>query len=128
MGATLVRVSGPAGEPDDALGEQRSGVVDLPLGVTEIAGGIDPGAGAAPARVAARLKALNDFHRAMAGPIALDALLELLLERSVRRAASGGRASSCCGRPDGTLATAASRRLPGATGELLVSTAADRSK
>ena len=74
----------------------------------------------APARAAARLKALNDFHRALAGPVALDALLELLLERlfAVLHAEEG---LILLRQADGSLTTAASRRLPGATGELLVS-------
>lgn len=69
---------------------------------------------------AARLRALNDFHRDLACAVSLDELLELLLDRlfAALRAEEGlvllrGK--------DGTLAPAASRRLPGATGELLVS-------
>jgi serine phosphatase RsbU (regulator of sigma subunit) len=74
----------------------------------------------APARAAARLKALNDFHRALAGPVALDALLELLLERlfAVLHAEEG---LILLRQADGSMKTAASRRLPGATGELVVS-------
>ncbi len=76
--------------------------------------------GGTPARVAARLKALNDFHRAMAGPISLDALLALLLER-LFAALHPEEGVILLRQKDGTLATVASRRLPGATGELLVS-------
>ncbi len=76
--------------------------------------------GGTPARVAARLKALNDFHRAMAAPIELDALLELLLER-LFVALHPEEGVILLRQKDGSLATVASRRLPGATGELLVS-------
>ena len=78
------------------------------------------GAGGTPARVAARLKALNDFHRAMAAPIELDALLALLLER-LFVALHPEEGVILLRQKDGTLTTAASRRLPGASGELLVS-------
>ena len=119
MGATLVRVSGPAGEPDDALGSS-----DLASSIfrsaTEIADGTIPGAGAAPTRVAARLKALNDFHRSLAGPITLDELLERLLD-GLFSALHPEEGVILLQQPDGTLATAASRRLPGAKGNLLVS-------
>ncbi len=119
MGATLVRVSGPAGEPDDALGSS-----DLASSIfrsaTEITDGTIPGVGAAPARVAARLKALNDFHRSLAGPITLDELLERLLD-GLFSALHPEEGVILLQQPDGTLATAASRRLPGAKGDLLVS-------
>ena len=119
MGATLVRVSGPAGEPDDALGSS-----DLASSIfrsaTEIADGTIPGAGGAPTRVAARLKALNDFHRSLAGPITLDELLERLLD-GLFSALHPEEGVILLQQPDGTLATAASRRLPGAKGNLLVS-------
>lgn len=75
---------------------------------------------AAPARVAARLKALNDFHRAMAGAIALPVLLEQLLD-GLFAALRPEEGVILLRQSDGTLRTAASRRLPGARGELLVS-------
>jgi len=88
--------------------------------VTEMHGEeLDPGGGT-PGRVAARLKALNDFHRAIAGPIALDALLALLLER-LFAALQPEEGVILLRQKDGSLATVASRRLPGASGELLVS-------
>lgn len=80
---------------------------------------LDP-AGGTPGRVAARLKALNDFHRAIAGPIALDGLLALLLER-LFAALHPEEGVILLRQKDGSLATVASRRLPGASGELLVS-------
>ena len=76
--------------------------------------------GAAPGRIAARLKALNEFHRAMAEPIALDALLERLLNQ-LFGALQAEEGLVLLRQPDGTFATAASRRMPGARGELVVS-------
>ena len=86
--------------------------------MAEIADGTIPGA--APTRVAARLKALNDFHRSLAGPITLDELLERLLD-GLFSALHPEEGVILLQQPDGTLATAASRRLPGAKGDLLVS-------
>jgi phosphoserine phosphatase RsbU/P len=118
MGATLVRISAADEERVAALG-----VGDLSSSifrrVTEITGETEE-PGGAPTRVAARLKAINDFHRAMAAPISLDALLELLLAR-LFAALHPEEGVILLRQPDGALAPAASRRLPGATGELLVS-------
>ena len=88
--------------------------------VTEMHGEELDAASGTPGRVAARLKALNDFHRAIAGPIALDALLALLLER-LFAALHPEEGVILLRQKDGNLTTVASRRLPGATGELLVS-------
>ena len=116
MGATLVRV-GHAPEQDRGLGgSDLASSIFRPI--AEIARTEQHEAAAS--RVAARLKAINDFHRAIAGPIALDALLELLLER-LFAALHPEEGVIMLQAPDGTLRTAASRRLPGAKGDLLVS-------
>lgn len=116
MGATLIRVGGGE-EPGHALGSSDlASSIFRPI--AELAAG--DMADAAPWRVAARLKALNDFHRAMAGPISLDELLGLLLER-LFAALHPEEGVILLRQPDGNLTTAASRRLPGATGDLLVS-------
>ena len=127
MGGTLVRIADRAGAPPkgparDVLG---TGILGSSIfrSVAEVVHddatrtGLDE---AGAARVAARLKAINDFHRALAGAISLDALLELLLDRlfAVLHPEEG---VILLRRPDGTLSTAASRRLPGATADLLVS-------
>jgi phosphoserine phosphatase RsbU/P len=121
MGATVVRVSADRRDADLETG--ALGVGDLGSSifrpVTEIATEADL-RGGAPSRVAARLKAINDFHRAMAGPISLDALLELLLER-LFSALQPEEGVILLRQADGSMSTAASRRLPNATGELLVS-------
>lgn len=69
---------------------------------------------------ATRLKLLNDFQRALARPIALDALLDLLLERlfAVLQPEEG---VVLLRRADGSLQTAATRRSAAARGELVVS-------
>ncbi len=127
MGATLVRVledehSRPAARRPDALGEGHLGS-SIFRSIAEI--GLDGLShtqlyGDMAARVAARLKALNDFHRALAGAIALDALLDLLLDR-LFAALRPEEGVILLRQADGALRTAASRRLAGATGELLVS-------
>ncbi len=119
MGATIVRVSGEEEdeEPGHALGGSDL-ASSIFRSVTEIAD--ETLQGRAPARVAARLKALNDFHRSLAGPISLDGLLELLLE-GLFSALHPEEGVILLQQPDGTLTTAASRRLPGSKGDLLVS-------
>src|SRR5688572_16142644 len=118
MGGTRVVVHGPEpATPKGALGLGELGssifrsVADLAEAESKHV---------APARAAARLKALNDFHRALAGPVAIDELLALLLERlfAVLHAEEG---LILLRQADGSMKTAASRRLPGATGELVVS-------
>jgi serine phosphatase RsbU (regulator of sigma subunit) len=71
-------------------------------------------------RQAARLRTLNEIHRALATPISLTALLDLILERcfDVLKPQEG---IIVLRQPDGSFATAATRRLPGSTGEVLVS-------
>ncbi|HEY0872193.1 MAG TPA: SpoIIE family protein phosphatase [Vicinamibacterales bacterium] len=120
LGGTIVRVAEPGTAP-------RSGVLgtghlssSIFRRVADITGELDKDASDAPARVAARLKALNDFHRALAGPISRDALLELLLDR-LFAALHPEEGVILLQGPDGSMTTAASRRLPGAEGELLVS-------
>ncbi|HSL24137.1 MAG TPA: SpoIIE family protein phosphatase [Vicinamibacterales bacterium] len=118
LGSTRILVLPSAGEP----------VATAPVGVAPLAAGplgssifrpAEPLA-AADEQSAERLKALNDFHRALGGAVALDALLDLLLEQlfTVLRPEEG---LVLLRRPDGELVTAASRRLAGASGPLLVS-------
>jgi len=120
LGASVVRIIEPGMTPDPdhalGIGHLSSSIFRR---VSDITGELDREA-AAPARMAARLKALNDFHRAMAEPISLDALLELLLER-LFATLHPEEGVILLRQPDGTMATAASRRLPGAKGDLLVS-------
>ena len=118
MGATLIRLTEPGVTPEAGalgVGHLASSIFRR---VADITGDLDHET--APARMAARMKALNDFHRAMAEPISLDALLEQLLDR-LFATLHPEEGVILLRQPDGTMSTAASRRLPGATGELLVS-------
>ncbi|CAN5548829.1 hypothetical protein BH23ACI1_BH23ACI1_29910 [soil metagenome] len=131
MGATLVRLVDPAAPASGPASPSRgsAGLGDERLGSTifrpieEILPGevTAPDAPAVdPARLAARLKALNNFHRALGQVISLGALLDLLLDQlfAVLQPEEG---VILLRQPDGSLKTAASRRQPGATGDLLVS-------
>lgn len=121
LGDTLVLVSGGHDTPHPTA---------VPLGGSELGTSIFRSAleitatadahGAAPARIAARLKALNDFHRALAAPVTLEQLLSLLLAQ-LFATLHPEEGVILLRQPDGALTTAASRRLPGATGELVVS-------
>ena len=121
IGATIVRVR----RADEA---QRSAIA--PLGVGELGSSIFKSVAeltsdealkrAAPAQAAARLKALNEFHRALAAPISLTALLDSLLDQ-LFTTLHPEEGVILLQQADGSLATAASRRLHGATGELLIS-------
>jgi serine phosphatase RsbU (regulator of sigma subunit) len=120
MGATVVRIAEPGTAPQSGVlgtGHLASSIFRR---VSDITGELDREAADAPARVAARLKALNEFHRALAGPISLDALLELLLDRLFATLHPEEGVILLRG-SDGSMTTAASRRLPGAEGDLLVS-------
>lgn len=118
MGATLVRLGG---EPATTARELGIGNLNSSIfrSVSDINSEIEL-QGGAPARVAARLKAINDFHRALAGPISLDALLEQLLDR-LFATLHPEEGIILLRQPDGSLVPAASRRLPDAKGDLLVS-------
>ncbi len=126
MGATHVRVAEVNGQaqpaPPDMLGAGALGS-SIFRSVAEMAP-FDVSAAeryaTAPARVRARLNALNEFHRALAGAISLDALLELMLDQ-LFQVLQPEEGIILLRQRDGTLATAASRRRPDATGDLLVS-------
>ena len=117
MGATLVRLT----SSDPRARELGVGNLGSSIfrSVSDINSEIDATA-AAPTKVAARLKAINDFHRALAGPISLDALLSELLDR-LFATLHPEEGIILLRQPDGSLTPTASRRLPNATAELLVS-------
>ena len=81
--------------------------------------GAAPGPGET-AGLAGRLRVLNEVHRALAAPITLEALLELVLDRAFTHLHPDEGAIFLC-RPDGSLERAASRQGPGARGEPLFS-------
>lgn len=122
MGATLVRVSTPGMPPPPprsqglGLGELGSSIFRPVADLTDE----EVLRRAAPARAAARLKALNEFHRTLADSISLDALLGRLLD-GLFAVLNPEEGVILLRQPDGVLATAASRRREGSTGELVVS-------
>ena len=121
LGDTILQISGGAAAPEPSaspLGGSELGT-SIFRAASEISATAD-GHGAAPARVAARLKALNEFHRALAGPVTLPQLLSLLLEQ-LFATLHPEEGVILLKEPDGQLGPAASRRLPGAVGELVVS-------
>jgi serine phosphatase RsbU (regulator of sigma subunit) len=73
---------------------------------------------AALRRHAERLRLLNEVHRALCGPSSVQELLELILER-VFSHLNPEEGAIFVRTPEGTLARAASRRLPHLTGDLL---------
>jgi phosphoserine phosphatase RsbU/P len=94
----------------------------LRVGATTIEYVPDPAMSAAAGddRHAARLAIVNDVHRALATAISLDALLALILERCFDLL-NPEEGAILLRQADGTFAPAATRRLPGATGEVFVS-------
>jgi serine phosphatase RsbU (regulator of sigma subunit) len=66
------------------------------------------------------LRLLNEFHRALAAPITLEALLELVLDRAFADLRPE-EAVVFLRRPDGEFARVAQRRLPGLGGDFLYS-------
>jgi len=77
-------------------------------------------AGATLGRLAARLKLVNEVHRALSGPISIEALLDLILDR-VFTHLRPEEGAIFLGPPGADLTRAASRRLPGVSGEFLYS-------
>jgi sigma-B regulation protein RsbU (phosphoserine phosphatase) len=71
-------------------------------------------------QLAGRLRVLNEVHRALAAPISLEALLDLVLDRTFAHLRPEEGAIFLRG-PDGALRRAASRQASGETGEPLFS-------
>jgi serine phosphatase RsbU (regulator of sigma subunit) len=76
--------------------------------------------GAAEAEFSGRLKLLNEMHRALAAPIALQDLLQLVLDRAFAHL-SPEEGAVFLRREDGGFERAAARRVPGAGGDYLYS-------
>ena len=76
--------------------------------------------GAAEASFTGRLRLLNEVHRALAGPISLEALLDLILDRAFAHLAPE-EGAIFLRRPDGGFDRAAARRAPGVGGDYLYS-------
>jgi sigma-B regulation protein RsbU (phosphoserine phosphatase) len=116
LGGTTVYVDLPGAAPAARVHESLNSTIFRSVSTLSL----EAIEGTTPERIAARLKALNGFHRAMAEAVALEGLLERLLDQlfSALRAEEG---IVLLRQPDGTFTAAATRRLPGAAGELVVS-------
>ncbi len=122
VGATLLRVGdgdasgGSAQAPSRAVPAMASGVDDAIYSVLRPAADMI----AADQRASVRLKLITEVHRALAGPIAREDLLEMLLEQafSVLQPEQG---AIFLKKPDGTLERAAERTSSAAAGPMLVS-------
>ena len=95
-----------------------SGIVKPASALLDVGGSatLTGGEGAALRRVTDRLKLLSDVHKALARPLSVDELLDLILERAFAhfRPEEG---SIFLRRPGGELYRAKSQRRPGETGE-----------
>jgi serine phosphatase RsbU (regulator of sigma subunit) len=75
---------------------------------------------AEPSRALSRLRVLNEVHRALAAPISLPALLDLVLDSAFAHLAPE-QGAVFLRRPDGSFERAASRRGAGVRGDLVFS-------
>lgn len=121
-----VVIEGPAGV-EAAAGDGLTGTVDEKLpGNTIVRSAAlllsaEPrGRGPAEALFTSRLRLLNEVHRALAGPIQLEALLGLILDSAFTHLAPE-EGAIFLKRAGGGLDRVASRRAPGVTGEYLYS-------
>jgi serine phosphatase RsbU (regulator of sigma subunit) len=116
LGATHVAIQrGPI--QTETHGIFRSAVMMTPEGEGKDAAGGE----AALRRVTERLKLVNEVHRALAGPISLEALLELILDSAFSHL-KPEEAAIYLKAPSGELVRAASRRVAGLSGDFLYST------
>jgi len=127
LAESLVIVEGPEG-PVPPAGDGLEGRADAVLPGSTILRpatqmlfpeGSASGTGAT-AGLAGRLRVINDVHRALAAPITLEALLELVLDRAFAHL-HPDEGAIFLRRPDGTLERPASRQGPGVRGEPLFS-------
>lgn len=127
LAESLVIVEGPEG-PVPPAGDGLEGSADAVLPGSTILRpatqmlfpeGSASGTGVT-AGLAGRLRVINDVHRALAAPITLEALLELVLDRAFAHL-HPDEGAIFLRRPDGTLERPASRQGPGVRGEPLFS-------
>lgn len=104
------------GAPDASPSTRAAGAGAASGGVAATAGGAEfPGGG----RDAARMWTLHEIHRALAGALSLSELLDLILARCFDML-QPEEGAIMLRAPDGTLATAASRRLAPGGGPVTV--------
>jgi sigma-B regulation protein RsbU (phosphoserine phosphatase) len=127
LAESRVVIEGPGGAVPAAAGDGLTGAADEKLPGSTILRpaamlmAAKPGAhGAAEASFTGRLRLLNEVHRALAGPITLEALLDLILDRAFAHLAPE-EGAIFLRRPDGGFERAAARRAPGVGGDYLYS-------
>ncbi len=112
--------AGPAGDGLAGAEDERLPDSTILRSATMLLAAERPARSADEALLAGRLKLLNEVHRALARPIALGALLDLILDRAFAQL-SPDEGAIFLQRPDGGFDRAASRRAPGVGGEYLYS-------
>ena len=122
LAESRIVVTEPGAHPPAPAGDGLTGESDerLPGGTILRSASALLAAAPAAGESAARLRLLNEVHRALASPITLEALLELILERVFVQLSPDEGAVFLRG-PDGALARAALRQGRGVTGEPLYS-------
>jgi serine phosphatase RsbU (regulator of sigma subunit) len=103
---------GLVGGPDERL----PGSAILRSATLFLSAGHEPPTGAEAAQVADRLRVLNEVHRALAAPITLEALLDLVLDRAFAQLRPE-EGAIFLRQPDGSLQRVASRQPRGEKGE-----------
>ncbi|HJS56884.1 MAG TPA: SpoIIE family protein phosphatase [Vicinamibacteria bacterium] len=116
LGATHVAIQ-PGPIQTETHGIFKSAVMMVPEQDSRDTAGGEP----ALRHLTDRLKLVNDVHRALAGPISLEALLEMILDRAFTHL-KPEEGAIFLKTPSGELVRAASRRVPGLTGDFLYST------
>ncbi len=112
LSETVIAVEGEGGAVAPAPSEERTSSSD-----TIVLRSASELLAAAERESAGRLKLLNEVHRALAATQSLNELLEMLLDRAFQHLGPE-EAAVYLKRPHGGLERVASRRLPGAKGEV----------
>ncbi len=113
-------LSPPAGDGLVGGADERLPESTIFRSATDLLAG--PAAGADPGGLAGRLRLLNEVHRALAAPITLEALLDLILDRAFAHL-QPEEGAVFLRDPEGALVRAAMRRAPGLPGQPLYSRA-----
>jgi serine phosphatase RsbU (regulator of sigma subunit) len=116
LGQTLVLLDAGAAEPESNVLYRSA--TDLTAAYDALPAGQEATGEGALRRLAGRLKLVNEVHRALAGPIGLVALLDLVLDSAFTHLGPE-EGAIFLRKPSGELYRAASRRLPGTPGDFL---------
>jgi serine phosphatase RsbU (regulator of sigma subunit) len=112
--------AGPAGDGLVGAGDERLPDSTILRSATTLLAAERPARSAEEALLAGRLKLVNEVHRALARPVALADVLDLILDRAFAQL-SPDEGAVFLQRPDGGFDRAASRRAPGVGGQYLYS-------